>query len=106
MGMGNAFGTGSYGMGWWRVDPPGLQALEPVIDFYRMFSGVFEGSMARNRLPTVPAVQKRPKNRPACSYELPRPQEVVARFSGFSKVAQGFSGTYRLPAFGSNVGMT
>ncbi len=27
MGVGNAFGTGSYGMGWWRVDPPGLQAL-------------------------------------------------------------------------------
>jgi hypothetical protein len=26
MGMGNAFGTGSYGRGWWRVRPPGPQA--------------------------------------------------------------------------------
>jgi hypothetical protein len=32
------------------------------MNFDRLFSGVFEGSLARNRLPEVPAVQKRPKN--------------------------------------------
>jgi hypothetical protein len=32
------------------------------MNFYRLFFGVFEGSMARNRLPTVPVMQKRPKN--------------------------------------------